>query len=79
MKTNLKRISKRSLALILGILMLCSTLMVGTITNVNAALTASTTPVTDGCNRIFITNNKVCVFTLIFRVGFTAYHFRFND
>ncbi len=58
MKTNLKRISKRSLALILGILMLFSTLMVGTITNVNAALTASTTPVTDGCNRIFITNNK---------------------
>ena len=32
MKTNLKRISKRSLALILGILMLFSTLMVGTIT-----------------------------------------------
>lgn len=58
MKTNLKRISKRSLALILGILMLFSTLMVGTITNVNAALTASTTPVDDGCNRIFITNNK---------------------
>ena len=36
MKTNLKRISKRSLALILGILMLFSTLMVGTITTTNA-------------------------------------------
>lgn len=58
MKTKLKRVSKRSLALILGILMLFSTLMVGTITNVNAALTASTTPVDDGCNRIFITNNQ---------------------
>ena len=32
MKINLKRISKRSLALILGILMLFSTLMVGSIT-----------------------------------------------
>ena len=32
MKTNLKRVSKRSLALILGILMLFSTLMVGSIT-----------------------------------------------
>ncbi len=37
MKTNLKRISKRSLALILGILMLFSTLMVGTISTANAA------------------------------------------
>ena len=27
---------------------------------------------------ILITNNKVYVFTLIFRVGFTAYRFRFN-
>ncbi|MGN0489728.1 MAG: CotH kinase family protein [Ruminococcus sp.] len=36
MKTNLKRISKRSLALILGILMLISTLMVGSFTS-NAA------------------------------------------
>ena len=36
MKTYYKRISKRSLALILGILMLFSTLMVGTISNVNA-------------------------------------------
>ncbi|MGN1131237.1 MAG: hypothetical protein ACI4Q8_07790, partial [Ruminococcus sp.] len=36
MKTNLKRVSKRSLALILGILMLFSTLMVGTITTANA-------------------------------------------
>lgn len=37
MKTNLKRVSKRSLALILGILMLFSTLMVGTISTANAA------------------------------------------
>ncbi len=36
MKTNFKRISKRSLALLLGILMLLSTLMVGTLTTVNA-------------------------------------------
>ena len=39
MKTNLKRISKRSLALILGILMLFSTLMVGSITVSAATLT----------------------------------------
>ncbi len=58
MKTKLKHISRRTISLILCVLMLFSTLMVGSISTANAALTASTTPVEDGCNRIFITNNQ---------------------
>ncbi|MGN0489630.1 MAG: hypothetical protein ACI4HO_10245 [Ruminococcus sp.] len=57
MKYKLRRTGKQSLSMLLAILMMISTLMVGTIT-ANATLSQTTEAVEDGCNRIFITNNQ---------------------
>lgn len=59
MKTKLFRVGRRSVSVILAVMMLLSTMLVGTVSTVSAASTLQPTTgeVADGCYRIFVTDN----------------------